>query len=171
MKVFLERRGDAQCLLPFGAVEGVPGDGVPESGAGKKVCNDGGVLHLKKADQISGDADLQAMEAGACAEGVEGVRNEMLAAAGRAGGSRDGHGNAIKEESAAEEFRPREIVRGVGDELVNAGVGEQRGEVVHGGACGVEGEFPIGDGSEFGGEITDAGVPEMSGGAEADGGI
>ena len=85
IEVLLDGGGALDGLEPVGAAEGIRLDGLPEAGFGEEVGDGFGILALEEADEIGGDADLEAVHAGFAAEGIEGVREEVFAAAGGAG--------------------------------------------------------------------------------------
>ena len=101
VKILLDGGGDFEGLYPRGSAEGLGVDGAPESGSLKQIGDGGGVLFLEAADEIGGDADLQSVEARLAAEGIQGVGNEMFAAAGGARGSADFHGDAVEHEGGS----------------------------------------------------------------------
>ena len=55
-----------------------------------------GVLTLKETYQIGRHSDLKPVQAWPFAQAIQGMRNEMLASAGRPGGTADRHGNTIQ---------------------------------------------------------------------------
>ena len=63
---------------------------------------------------------------------------------------------------------PVEIERGLGEELVDRGVGEQGGEVVDRLAAAMEGELPVEDRRQLGGQVAHAREPERPGRIFAD---
>lgn len=84
VEVLFDGRGEAGGLDPFGAMEGLAGEGLVEAGLLEQMADAVGALVLEVADDVGGDADLEAVEAGLRGDGVEGVGDEVFAAAGGA---------------------------------------------------------------------------------------
>ncbi len=71
------------------------------------------------------------------------MRDQVLAAAGGAGRAADLHGDTIEQERRTEKPRAVEVERGLGQILVNGGVGEKCREIVDRFTAAVKGQFPV----------------------------
>src|SRR5579883_3063551 len=82
VKALLHRRGGPDGCQPLRPRERVAGDGVPEAGGVEEGGDSLGVFPLKDAHQVTGDADLQAVQARPGGSGIKSVRDQMFTATG-----------------------------------------------------------------------------------------